>query len=462
MENILHDFNKKIISLTENYLKNLIFRKGISSFTDDLVAEFAQFGSNLTQFVIEYAEDIIFNLEERKEKFESLEKDSRNIVSIFGEIQYKRRYYRDKQNNNKVYLLDKFIGIEPKQRLLSNVKEKLIENAIESSYEYSGEHAAYGVKISRQEVKNEIENLNLDISFYPQNNERKQVKNVYVIADEDHVHLQKGGIEEPRIVIVYDNIIKKGKRIELKNKHHLGGVYKNHINDLWDEVAMYIEKTYDMEYLENVFISGDGAKWIKIGETWINKGVSILDRFHMCKAVNAIAGKDNNKGKIELFKTIKELDFEGFKEKCYEILSEEMEISVRLRKEKLMKYILNNQKGITNYYKYREMLHGCSAEGHVSHVYSERMSSRPMGWKSENVNNMSKLRLLKEDKISVKTILEKQEKIIDIKEYKEVKEKVQKKIRKNIDFRPVSLPIMTFGTYNQKEYFRKLLNGEAV
>ena len=59
-------------------------------------------------------------------------------------------------------------------------------------------------------------------------------------------------------------------------------------------------------------------------------------------------------------------------------------------------------------------------------------------------------------------ILEKQEKVIDIKEYKEVKEKVQKKIRKNIDFRPVSLPIMTFGTNNQKEYFRKLLNGEAV
>ena len=39
MENILHDFNKKIISLVENYLKNFIFSKGISSFTDDLTAE---------------------------------------------------------------------------------------------------------------------------------------------------------------------------------------------------------------------------------------------------------------------------------------------------------------------------------------------------------------------------------------------------------------------------------------
>lgn len=130
MENILHDFNKKIISLTENYLKNLIFSKGISSFTDDLIAEFAEFGSNLTQFIIEYTEEIIFSLDERKEKFESLEKDERNIISIFGEIQYKRQYYKDKENNNRIYLLDKLIGIEPKQRLLENVRKTLSNEAI--------------------------------------------------------------------------------------------------------------------------------------------------------------------------------------------------------------------------------------------------------------------------------------------------------------------------------------------
>jgi len=462
MENILHDFNKKIISLVENYLKNLIFSKGISSFTDDLVAEFAQFGSDLTQFIIEYAEEIIFSLDERKEKFESLEKDNRNIVSIFGEIQYKRRYYEDKENNNKVYLLDRLIGIEPKQRLLENVKERLIENAIDSSYEYSGEHAAYGIKISRQEVKNEIESLKLDVSFYPENNQKKRVKNVYVIADEDHVHLQKGGIEEPRIVIVYDNFVQNGKRIELKNKRHFGGIYKGKIDELWNEVAMYIENTYDMDYLEHVFVLGDGAKWIKIGSTWINKGVNILDRFHMCKAINAITGRDNNIDKIKLYRLIKQLDFNGFRDKCYEILSEEMEETVRLRKEKLMNYILNNQKGISNYYKYRKLLHGCSAEGHVSHIYSDRMSSRPMGWKSENVNNMSRLRLLKEDNISVKTILKKQEKIVNIDEYKEIKEKAERKIKKNINFKPVSLPIMTFGTHEEKEYFRKILSNEAI
>ena len=85
-----------------------------------------------------------------------------------------------------------------------------------------------------------------------------------------------------------------------------------------------------------------------------------------------------------------------------------------------------------------------------------------MGWKSKNVDNMSKLRVLREDNISVKTILEKQEKVIDINEYKEIKIKAERKIKKNINFKPVSLPIMTLGTHEEKEYFRKILNNEAV
>ena len=103
-----------------------------------------------------------------------------------------------------------------------------------------------------------------------------------------------------------------------------------------------------------------------------------------------------------------------------------------------MNYILNNQKGISNYYKYRDLLHGCSAEGHVSHIYSDRMSLRPMGWKSKNVDNMSKLRVLREDNISVKTILEKQEKVIDINEYKEIKERYDFMSEQRLDLEEAS------------------------
>ena len=106
MENILHDFNEKVISLVGNCLKNSITEKGISEFTNDLEREMIKLGHDVTQFLVEYAEEKIFKLKDRKEQFESLEKDERTIISIFGEQNFKRRYYRDKETKERVYLLD--------------------------------------------------------------------------------------------------------------------------------------------------------------------------------------------------------------------------------------------------------------------------------------------------------------------------------------------------------------------
>ena len=139
-----------------------------------------------------------------------------------------------------------------------------------------------------------------------------------------------------------------------------------------------------------------------------------------------------------------------------------MEKTTRKRKEDLMNYILNNVEGIKNLYRNKKELHGCSAEGHVSHIYSDRMSSRPMGWKTENVNNMSKLRLLREDKIEVKEILKNQGKVIEFKEIEKIRNQANAKIKESINFKPVSVPIMNFGTQEEKIFFRNLLEYKAV
>ena len=53
MENILHDFNEKVISLVGNCLKNSITEKGISDFTNDLEKEMICLGKEITQFIVE-------------------------------------------------------------------------------------------------------------------------------------------------------------------------------------------------------------------------------------------------------------------------------------------------------------------------------------------------------------------------------------------------------------------------
>ena len=127
-----------------------------------------------------------------------------------------------------------------------------------------------------------------------------------------------------------------------------------------------------------------------------------------------------------------------------------------------MNYILNNVEGIKNLYRNKKELHGCSAEGHISHIYSDRMSSRPMGWSTTNVNNMSKLRTSKEDNICTKEILENSKKVIEFKEIQKIRNQANAKIKESINFKPVSVPIMNFGTQEEKIFFKNLLEYKVM
>ena len=122
-----------------------------------------------------------------------------------------------------MYLLDEYFKIAPKERLLENVETRMIEEAIETNYEKAGKTVAYKTEISKQTAMNKISELKININELKVLN-KKEVDNIYIIADEDHVHLQKGGIEEPRLIVVYDSIERNRKRTKLCNKKHFGGV----------------------------------------------------------------------------------------------------------------------------------------------------------------------------------------------------------------------------------------------
>lgn len=67
--------------------------------------------------------------------------------------------------------------------------------------------------------------------------------------------------------------------------HYIGCLGKNS-EELWLEVAEYIDKKYDMESIEKVYIGGDGTSWIKEGLNWIEKSEFVLDKFHLLKYIN--------------------------------------------------------------------------------------------------------------------------------------------------------------------------------
>ena len=92
---------------------------------------------------------------------------------------------------------------------------------------------------------------------------------------------------------------------------------------------------------------------------------------------------------------------------------------------------------------------GCSAEGHVSHVLSDRLSSRPMGWSQRGADRMSKLRCYEKNYG--------REKIIDLVKYSREQRNLKRTGTDDAIIKQVSLRQIKAEHYNQaRSYIERI------
>ena len=109
---------------------------------------------------------------------------------------------------------------------------------------------------------------------------------------------------------------------------------------------------------------------------------------------------------------------------------------------KTLKYIKTNWTGIKN--SYDDAYIGCSAEGHVSHILSERLSSRPLGWSYTGVDDMAKLRAFRANNGDIYEVVRGQKRDSRRKGIKKITENAVKRVAKNTNMiytnvKPVAL-----------------------
>lgn len=202
----------------------------------------------------------------------------------------------------------------------------------------------------------------------------------------------------PKLIYVYEGITCENGRNELINKKHFGGVYEGGkaIEQLWKEVSEYIEASYDTEELRKIYINGDGASWIKSGQRILDKAKFVLDRFHMHKYIIGATSHlldSVEDARSEIYRAIykkKKYEAEEIFEKILAVTDGE---SKRKTVETAKEYILGNWAGIMQGVRDKNKEVRCSAEGHISHVFADRMSSRPLGWSRTGADKMSRLRI---------------------------------------------------------------------
>jgi hypothetical protein len=397
-----------------------------------------ELGRNIVTEVLEDMDEYLRNCEIRKKDWEVIRKDETGLLTSFGSIKYSRTYFKPKKEGKRQYLVDEIVGINPHDRVSADVVINALDEAIDSSYRKAGEEAAYMDSITKQAVMNKVHEIEVkDAPIEVQ--EKRGARVLYIEADEDHVALQakgkrenrekKNSISMPKLVYVHegiDNERSTKKRTVLKNVRYFGGECNS--EELWLKVADYIDKQYKEESIETVYISGDGASWIRQGLQWIGKSKFVLDKYHMNNYVKTATAHLGDNTYYLLKDAIEWPDKEAVRNIVKEILEKTDSDTKKQAVKDAGRYILNNWDGIEIKAEKREEIVGCSAEGHVSHVLSDRLSSRPRGWSKVGVAKMSQLRIYKKNGGKIYDLVMGQK----IREEKEKKTQIQDRIIKGL------------------------------
>ena len=401
---------QNLIQMSENFAQH---PEEMAEYVKGIGKETNQLALNIIGETLTARNTMIRESGERKEKWDIVRTDTKELITCLGTVRFQKTLFQHKETGRRSYLVDRILGLTSHQRMTGDAKERLLTEAVQTSYRKAGEETCLNEEwVSKQTVKNVIHSLDFPEAEPPK--EKKAVDYLYIDADEDHIALQfqkeKGDLSVNgsgykdngvlgKLLYVYEGIEKEApesKRHRLVNRHYFSGVYEGQMNrDLWKEVEHYLEMTYDLSKVKKIYLNADGGGWIRAGKSRIRGIVTVLDEFHMSKYLLKMSGHmldEAEEVRKELKRLIKEGTKGAFRSYAEELAGYGETENARKRILESGQYFLNIWTAARIRLTNRKTVKGCSAEGHVSHVLSSRMSSRPMGWSRRGADKMCHLR----------------------------------------------------------------------
>lgn len=356
------------------------------------------FGKTLCQLLgimLEQQDQVLADSSYRKQFFKIKDMRERHVDTSIGTVSFRRRYYEDVRTNERIFLLDEQIGLEKSSRLSLDLKAKLLENATHMSYHRSAQHGGPARQSSSTVMHVVHEKGKLITALDQLNHEKRQAPMVlFVEADEDHVAHQDGTSHFLKMVYVHEGYDQRCPgRFSIKEPVYVTGEYPGPIGteELWRTVKDLIDAKYQGEP-NQFFLAGDGANWIKAGADFLPNCTLVYDKFHLKKTCQqAAVGIPGNIGLI-----LMQWCLQGerkYLEDYFQVRLSDPQLRMTERKtiQQARTRIRSNWSSIKA--NTDSSFHGCSAEGHISHVLSERFSSRPMGWSQAGTDSLSQTRV---------------------------------------------------------------------
>ncbi len=457
MYSIIQKIYEKNNKILKEGLKSVLNGGDVSSLTG-AIKEFTDIlGKELFSEIVTQIENLVFEDSKRKNQYESVRFGEKSLITKNGKTTFERRFYKDNETGENVCLTDRILGLEKGERIDKKVKSEIIRKANDQSYNKSGKLVVPDMDISATTVMRNVRKNEWKMEFSERAEADKiHSKNIFIQVDEDHVkERNKKGCTISKIITIYTRkrTLTKPERIpevkqvrkELVDKFTFAGLYKD-TQEMWEDVAYYIDCTYKKDEIETAFIMGDGASYIKAGTEWIAKSVFVLDTFHLEKYINHLNYDEYLKTKLqEAIEQFDPISTESVMDEAIKKINKEIQenkelerstksLENRLKKIKETKtYLMNQWSGIEAHDKYKDTLTGCCQEGQVHHTLSERMSTDAKVWCEDGINEMSQLRAFTQNGGDV------YQKLIDIsteekreKKIQELERRIRKKANKKL------------------------------
>ena len=301
----------------------------------------------------------------------------RTILTDFGLLTFKRRYYLDTLSGEYLYLLDYELKIPKREKVMSNIKLKIIQAASQMSYSKAGYYAApTGFPISKSSVYRYIRDACIYIE--PNNFIKDNDSTIHLQIDEKFINVlgckNKKKYLTATIFKGVKNIGKK-TRIKLENRTLISA--KNE-KLLFTKINNLLLKKYNVRPDDEIFVSGDLAQYIQksTDKIWVCKAKYVPDKYHIKSALlkeTGLISRDEDLAESE----------------CQKILLESLKETDTVDGRKLRTLLKRNSESLREYINPKYL--GCSQEGMNSHYYASRFAKLPMKIGIKNLERLTKL-----------------------------------------------------------------------
>ena len=371
----------------------------------------------------------------RAERYYVKNTRNRTIITIFGEVTYRRTEYIDRSTGIPFVYVDEEIGLFRRQRYDSTIAALAYDayshhtSMIEVGKQIGDRIAGFRLDpdrgkyaISRQQIFNMINRFSSIKTAPPKADETPET--LYIMADEKYIHLQQE-MKEWRAGLLREGYslkdvgqMEKGKhfsemvklavlftgRKKLLNKsgeplkrprwtltgtHYMA--FPHDTKDFWSQVYDEVSSIYDMGKVKRIYILGDGAEWIRAG---VNEMTSenckvkfALDRYHLSKKINTIT-KEKAYRKL-LTDYARNGDLTSFQATVSSLFSgKDMPDKTQEAVDYVLKHIeaavvMNNEVKV-----------GCGMEQAISHVLAAPFTAIPKAYVSDHLHTYVQARIL--------------------------------------------------------------------